>query len=202
MGEWSDQYLDLEESKINFGILEASTEVVGSSAFTPHHHHFSNSFGELVRIPESVCSRPCGVGESKIAQAGDKCCWICTPCRPYEYVFNESQCLDCGEGRWPWPDKVSCFDLELRYMKWDSPYALIAISVSVLGMALTAFVVTIFFRYSETPIVKASGRELSFILLSGILFCFLNTFILLAKPTLFSCSLQRFGVRFWLLISY
>ena len=32
------------------------------------------------------------------------------------------------------------------------------------------------------------------ILLTGILLCFLNTFILLAKPGVASCTLQRFGV--------
>ncbi|XP_017486927.1 PREDICTED: metabotropic glutamate receptor-like, partial [Rhagoletis zephyria] len=200
VGEWFDQYLDLEQEKINFGFTEADTT-------TGHHlaqHHFENKFGDLVQlsVPESVCSKPCGVGEIKIVQAGDKCCWICTACKPYEFVANESQCLDCGEGRWPYPDKADCFDLELRYMKWDSTYALIAIGVSVFGMGLTVFVVAIFFRYSETPIVKASGRELSFILLSGICFCFLNTFILLAKPTLLSCSLQRFGVGFGFSIIY
>ena len=31
-------------------------------------------------------------------------------------------------------------------------------------------------------------------LLSGVLLCFLNTFLLLAKPALTSCTLQRFGV--------
>ena len=39
-----------------------------------------------------------------------------------------------------------------------------------------------------------AGRELSYVLLTGILLCFLNTFILLAKPGVASCTLQRFGV--------
>ena len=39
--------------------------------------------------------------------------------------------------------------------------------------------------------VGFSGRELSYILLSGILLCFLNTFFLIAKPGLFICTLQR-----------
>jgi metabotropic glutamate receptor 3 len=42
--------------------------------------------------------------------------------------------------------------------------------------------------------VKASGRELSYLLLGGILLCYLNTFVLLVKPTAVSCILQRFGV--------
>lgn len=42
--------------------------------------------------------------------------------------------------------------------------------------------------------LKASGRELSFILLTGILICYLNTFTLLAKPMLASCAIQRLSV--------
>ena len=38
------------------------------------------------------------------------------------------------------------------------------------------------------------GRELSYVLLTGILLCFINTFLLLAKPCITSCILQRFGV--------
>lgn len=43
-----------------------------------------------------------------------------------------------------------------------------------------------------TPVVRASGRELSFVLLAGILMCYLVTFALVLRPTDFLCSLQRF----------
>ena len=38
------------------------------------------------------------------------------------------------------------------------------------------------------------GRELSYILFTGILICFINTFLLFAKPGIASCILQQFGV--------
>ena len=41
---------------------------------------------------------------------------------------------------------------------------------------------------------QASGRELSFVLLGGILLCYLNTFALLAKPMILTCTIQRLGV--------
>jgi hypothetical protein len=49
---------------------------------------------------------------------------------------------------------------------------------------------------------QASGRELSYMLLGGILVCYINTFILLAKPSAFMCALQRFGVGFGFSIIY
>lgn len=146
------------------------------------------------QIPESYCSRPCDIDQAKIMRAGDHCCWICKTCAPYEYLPDEFNCRDCGIGRWPHPNKTSCYDLPQKILKWDSLYSLISLTIACLGIALTAFVSIIFIKYLDTPVVKASGRELSFILLTGIAFCHLSTFILLSKPTTFICGSQRFLV--------
>lgn len=145
-------------------------------------------------IPESYCSRPCELGQAKIMRAGDHCCWICKTCAPYEFLPDEFNCRDCGIGRWPIQNKTSCFDLPQKYLRWDSIYSLISLSIACLGIALTVFVTIIFIKYLDTPVVKASGRELSFILLAGIAFCHLSTFVLLSKPTTFICGSQRFLV--------
>lgn len=42
-----------------------------------------------------------------------------------------------------------------------------------------------------------TGRELSFILLFGLICCFSMTFVLLAPPTTYICAIQRFGVSIW-----
>ena len=55
-------------------------------------------------------------------------------------------------------------------------------------------VIVLFLIHDDTPIVKASGRELSYMLLAGILICYLNTFLLLTKPSPAACALQRVGV--------
>uniref|UniRef100_A0A0P5YKL2 Metabotropic glutamate receptor n=2 Tax=Daphnia magna TaxID=35525 RepID=A0A0P5YKL2_9CRUS len=149
---------------------------------------------EQSAVPSSVCSQPCGVGQVKITQQGDTCCWSCDRCDPWEYVENEFKCADCGPGRWPYDDKRGCFDLEMQYMRWDSLLAIVPICVSCGGILLTVTVISIFVRHSETPIVKASGRELSFVLLGGILLCYFNTFTLLAKPMVVTCAIQRLCV--------
>lgn len=151
--------------------------------------------GEAV-IPETYCSRPCELGQAKIMRAGDHCCWICKTCAPYEFLPDEFSCKDCGIGRWPVANKTSCFELPQKYLRWDSLFSLISLSISCLGIALTLFVSVIFIKYIDTPVVKASGRELSFILLAGIAFCHLCTFVLLAKPTTLICGGQRFLVSF------
>lgn len=47
------------------------------------------------------------------------------------------------------------------------------------------------YRHNDTPVVRASGRELSYVLLMGILMCYLVTFSFVLKPTDFTCGLQR-----------
>ena len=170
IGKWFEDGLDIDPNKLLWN--ERSTSV-----------------------PESVCSHPCQTGEIKIMQQGDRCCWICNPCKDQEFVVNEFSCEKCPDGWWPHQgNKSGCYQLPEQYMRWDSVYALVPVGISILGILLTIFVITTFVKYKETPIVKASGRELSFILLGGILFSFLMTFVLLAKPSLFICCIQRFGV--------
>lgn len=50
----------------------------------------------------------------------------------------------------------------------------------------------VFIKYVETPVVKAAGRELSFMLLIGCAICYVGALVLLIKPDTVSCILQRF----------
>ena len=76
-------------------------------------------------------------------------------------------------------------------MRWGSVFTLVPVSISVVGIVLTVATMAIFVRYRETPLVRASGRELTVVLLSGLLLCYINTFVLLAKPGVVMCLLQR-----------
>lgn len=70
------------------------------------------------------------------------------------------------------------------------------------GVVLTLCVIYVFIRYCDTPVVRASGRELSAVLLTGILLCYGVTFILVQKPTNLLCGLQRVGVGLSFTIVY
>ncbi|KAH8361312.1 hypothetical protein KR084_008914 [Drosophila pseudotakahashii] len=143
--------------------------------------------------PTSACSLPCEVGMIK-KQQGDTCCWICDSCESFEYVYDEFTCKDCGPGLWPYADKLSCYALDIQYMRWNSLFALIPMAIAIFGIAVTIIVMVLFAKNHDTPLVRASGRELSYTLLFGILVCYCNTFALIAKPTIASCVLQRFGI--------
>eukprot|EP00058_Branchiostoma_floridae_P028530 XP_002614021.1 hypothetical protein BRAFLDRAFT_67395 [Branchiostoma floridae] len=49
-------------------------------------------------------------------------------------------------------------------------------------------------KYGETPVVKASGRELCYVLLVGIFCSHAITFVLVAKPTTLTCGMTKVSV--------
>lgn len=52
----------------------------------------------------------------------------------------------------------------------------------------------VFIRHNHTPLVKASGRELCYILLSGVFMSYAMTFLFLAKPSPAICAMRRLGL--------
>lgn len=48
----------------------------------------------------------------------------------------------------------------------------------------------------------ASGRELCYVLLSGVLSCYAMSFVILAKPTVETCAVMRIGLGLCLSICY
>jgi hypothetical protein len=147
-------------------------------------------------IPISRCSEPCRVGELRQFQ-GDSCCWVCTPCNETSIVTGlegQERCEPCPFGYWPTQNRTSCYKLKETSLELLSVQALVPIILSIVGNFLTLFVVILFYQKRHTPIVKASGKELCFIMLAGIHLCYLMTFAIILKPHIITCIIQRLGI--------
>ncbi|XP_047503718.1 metabotropic glutamate receptor 2-like [Pieris napi] len=154
--------------------------------------------------PESVCSAECELGQAKQYVEGESCCWHCFNCTQYEIrsPFVETACIVCPRGTLPDVTRTNCRPIPEVYLRPDSAWAIGAMSFSSVGILLTAFVCGVWVRHSSTPVVRASGRELSYVLLAGILMCYLVTFALVFRPTDILCSIQRFGTGFCFTVVY
>ncbi|XP_012160672.2 uncharacterized protein LOC101452380 [Ceratitis capitata] len=154
--------------------------------------------------PESVCSLPCERGQAKKYVEGESCCWHCFNCSTYQirHPIDETQCLTCQLGTLPDATKQFCQTIPEVYLRPESAWAIGAMAFSATGILVTLFVVGVFVRHNDTPIVRASGRELSYILLAGILMCYAVTFALVLKPTNIVCAIQRFSVGFCFTVVY
>ncbi|XP_026492105.2 metabotropic glutamate receptor 2-like [Vanessa tameamea] len=168
-----------------------------------HVNEIQFKWGER-RPPESVCSAECELGQAKQYVEGESCCWHCFNCTQYEIrsPYVETACMVCPRGTLPDPTRTECQPIPEAYLRPDSAWAIGAMSFSSVGILLTAFVCGVWVRHSSTPVVRASGRELSYVLLAGILMCYLVTFALVFRPTDILCSIQRFGTGFCFTVVY
>ena len=87
-------------------------------------------------------------------------------------------------------------------MNYSSPWAIGAMSVAGIGILLTFAAFQVFWQFWGTPFVKACGRDLSLIMLSGNFCSFLTTFIVVTKPTPITCGIMRFCVGFCYAVCY
>lgn len=84
-----------------------------------------------------------------------------------------------------------CDQIPVDYIQWTDTTAIVAVTIAVLGIIATFFAMIVFIRHNNTPVVKASTRELSYVILVGMYLCHGCTFPLLAMPTQTSCLLTR-----------
>nr|XP_043895367.1 metabotropic glutamate receptor 4 isoform X2 [Solea senegalensis] len=153
-------------------------------------------------VPSSICSQPCRPGQRKKTVKGIPCCWHCENCDGYQYQADTYTCKMCRFDLRPNENHTGCVPMPIVKLEWSSPWAVIPVLIAVLGIMATLFVVATFIRYNDTPIVKASGRELSYVLLTGIFLCYATTFLMISTPDVVICSLRRIFLGLGMSISY
>ena len=153
--------------------------------------------------PDSICSRPCGGGEYPEPVADQaECCWICRPCIGIRVVSTGLVCRECELGYLPNANRTECILIPPTFLTWSSVWSILILIVTSIGSIATAFVVAVFVVYHKHQLIKASSRELSAVLLSGIMLCYLLPFFFIAKPSPWICAVRRFGVGFCFALSY
>uniref|UniRef100_A0A2I2Z7W1 Glutamate metabotropic receptor 8 n=1 Tax=Gorilla gorilla gorilla TaxID=9595 RepID=A0A2I2Z7W1_GORGO len=152
--------------------------------------------------PASVCSLPCKPGERKKTVKGVPCCWHCERCEGYNYQVDELSCELCPLDQRPNMNRTGCQLIPIIKLEWHSPWAVVPVFLAILGIIATTFVIVTFVRYNDTPIVRASGRELSYVLLTGIFLCYSITFLMIAAPDTIICSFRRIFLGLGMCFSY
>ena len=111
-------------------------------------------------------------------------------------------CETCPSGTLPNKNRTGCVEIPQTYLHYTDPIAAVAMSIASIGILATLSTASVFVAHRHTPVVRASGRELSFVLLAGIFLCYVMTFLLLAKPTKFICGMQIVGMGFCFSVCY
>ena len=148
------------------------------------------------KIQVSMCSEPCkqAKGEIKISDTNEHlrfCCWTCSKCKHNQKVVNNT-CVACPDLQIPNTARDSCVILPEMTVSFSSSIGIIILCFSSLGCLCATFIVFLFVHFFSSSIVKASGRESSFMMLTGIYMCFIAPVVFLSTPSISSCGVQRF----------
>lgn len=160
-------------------------------------------WNQPANVPMSVCSLPCSGGEYPEHVPGQSlCCWTCQPCRGVREVSLGGECTECSQGFLPNGNKTACEELRLTYLTWSSPWSIMILLFTCTGLMVTSFVAAIFIVFNRTQIIKASSRELSAILLMGLILCYFIPLFFIVQPSTVICIFRRFGVGFCFSVCY
>lgn len=129
-------------------------------------------------------------------------CYSVTP-SPLGHFTDASACDKCPDDFWSNENHTSCIAKEIEFLSWTEPFGIALTLFAVLGIFLTAFVLGVFIKFRNTPIVKATNRELSYLLLFSLLCCFSSSLFFIGEPQDWTCRLRQpaFGISFVLCIS-
>jgi hypothetical protein len=156
----------------------------------------SSSISVLKSIfAKTQCSEPCK--DNKIKQRIPEkpvCCWTCVECPAGSIAINETTCYACGQGYLANKQTRRCIKIHEIFYSLDkriSKFLVIPpLVLSVLGMGCLLFTLCIFIKFNANPLVKASGRELCYLLLTGLLLSFLFPIVCICRPSCFKCLSQ------------
>ncbi|CAF4341780.1 unnamed protein product, partial [Rotaria sp. Silwood2] len=176
VGTWSTGKLNLNISSIRFFADQRSINQINIRRF---------------------CSDACPPGHIRKYTDEERCCWKCHSCGS-AIVLDDTTCFTCPIGFSPNTNQTACGLLPITTINFRHPLSIIICFVAGIGILISFFVVYIFVRFNATPVVKSTTRELSYLILMGILFCHLTAFVILQKPSFIICVLTRLlpGISF------
>ena len=142
--------------------------------------------------PVSYCSENCSRDQTKIQipRFNFECCWECHTCHKLQIVTNNT-CEDGPEGWVPNLNRTGWVKRKLLFPKWSNGLSIALILFSLIALVLTLSVIRVFVVHKENKLVKASGRELCFVMLAGISLCFTVPVLFIAKPGGYVCYLRN-----------
>ena len=148
--------------------------------------------------PLSFCSSECLPGTRRANT--ELCCWDCIKC-PLGTVSTKVGSISCtkcdpetksNEGR------SRCEKLSVINITHLNVYGITITLVASLGLILILFVGGTYIKFFNTPVLKASNREISFLLLFGISSLFILAVLELSEPSHSLCTATFFWRYFGL----
>ncbi|XP_071988979.1 vomeronasal type-2 receptor 26-like [Engystomops pustulosus] len=156
-------------------------------------------------IPRSSCSESCEPGYRKRTESFHICCYSCVVCSEGE-ISNTSdadECVKCPEDHYSNEMRTSCLLKTTEFLSYDDGLGMCLALLSIILCMMTCAVLGIFWKYHQTPVVKANNQKISYVLLVSLLFSFLCSLLFIGRPMAVTCLLRQsvFGIFFTVSVS-
>ena len=140
-------------------------------------------------VPKSDCMDQCSAGARKSLTS--PCCWQCVPCLlgTVNPTPGSESCMKCPAGKHSNGARTRCVDLPFKNLNYSSAGGIVILTFGVCGVIVSLYCFVIIIKHWNTPIIKASNREVSLALLTGILLLLSLVFINFLEPTNTICKM-------------
>nr|XP_060638988.1 vomeronasal type-2 receptor 26-like [Anolis sagrei ordinatus] len=178
--------------KIKVGTMEPQTPVDKRFIIQDDAIVWPSIFNQA--LPFSRCNDKCRLGFSKRKKEGEQfCCYDCIPC-PEGKISNctdADECFECPGYQYPNNYKDRCLPKEIIFLTFEEPLGIVLAVFALKFSLITVFILGIFMKYKDTPIVKVNNTNLTYILLTSLLLSFLCALLFIGRPGKVTCLLQQ-----------
>lgn len=159
-------------------------------------------------VPTSTCSDDCPKGFEAV-RTQPHCCWYCKECRNNERTVMQDglpQCEICpSKTNYTWPDfemRTQCYPIEHTYTGMHDFTGIVIVTVDIFTVFVTILVTVFYIKNNEEKLIKASSRELSYLMLGGIFLSCVFVAMLATRPNDTTCNITYVGFHLSFTLTY